>query len=807
MSRLLTNLIQDVRFSARQIRKQPGFALIAVLILALGMGSSTAVFSVLYEAILKPLPYPDAERLVFVHNAFPKNQVAVTGVSGFDYAEIKRHTEIFAGAGIFFWNDLTLTGLGDARHLDVVNTSASLFEVLGVKPRLGRTFSETEDQRGAPGVAILSENLWRSTFSADPHVLGQVIHLNGVPYTVIGVMPQSFQFPSRETQLWIPISLRQGEFTFEGGRLEKWLHMVARVSPSVTPQKSNAALDAIRDGLASRFPKFYPKNEGWHFTTRQLGEEQTESIRRWLYLAFAAVFSVLLLACINVSGLLLIRVASRNGEVAIRVAMGATKTRIIRQILTETGVLAVSGSVLGLLFALWAIQLVNLYGPLPRPTPIQNWSLLVALVFALVSTMCAGLLPALLTACLPVEEGLKGGVTRTSTMRGGWRDTIVAAQLALAVALLFTAALLSRSFLNLTRVPAGFAQTHVWTGALTLPGANYVADQSWNTQFFEPLLDRLTSLPGVQAASGANAIPFNPSGIWTEVLQLPSQPKTSPPPEAQISLAFPGYFETIGIPLLRGRTFTPRDRAGAPLVAVIDEELARRYFPGEDPIGKPIGSGGDTGTPAHIVGVVGSVHNNDLGGPREPEVYYPELQERTEAIYLVLRTNGKIDPTQAVRKAIASLNPAVALFDVSPMEERVAASLHLRGFVAFLLNGLAVTGLLLAAVGLYAALAHTVELRRREIGIRIALGAGQSQIVRMNVAHGGAVVAFGLVAGTAGAIVAGLTVRSQLFGVALSDAATWMLVLGAILAAAAMAATLPAARAARIDPAVALRHE
>ena len=216
MSRLLTNLIQDVRFSARQIRKQPGFALIAVLILALGMGSSTAVFSVLYEAILKPLPYPDAERLVFVHNAFPKNQVAVTGVSGFDYAEIKRHTEIFAGAGIFFWNDLTLTGLGDARHLDVVNTSASLFEVLGVKPRLGRTFSETEDQRGAPGVAILSENLWRSTFSADPHVLGQVIHLNGVPYTVIGVMPQSFQFPSRETQLWIPISLRQGEFTFEG---------------------------------------------------------------------------------------------------------------------------------------------------------------------------------------------------------------------------------------------------------------------------------------------------------------------------------------------------------------------------------------------------------------------------------------------------------------------------------------------------------------------------------------------------------------------------------------------------------------
>jgi predicted permease len=671
---------------------------------------------------------------------------------------------------------------------------------------LGRTFSAAEDQYGAAGTTILSDSLWRTAFGADPHVLGRVIHLNGDPYTVIGVMPHSFQFPSRETQLWIPAALRQGEFTIEGGRLEKWLHMVARLSRAATPERTKSALQVIGDRLASSFPQFYPKSDGWHFTTRQVGDEQTESIRRWLYLAFAAVFAVLLIACINVSGLLLIRAAARNGEVAVRMALGATKDRIIRQILAETSVLAFSGCILGLVFAIWAVHLVNLYGPLAQTTPVQGWTLLFAVALALISTICAGLLPALFTAELPVEQALKGAATRTSTRSGGWRDGIVAAQVALAVALVFTATQLSRSFLNLTRVPTGFEQRHVWTGALTLSGWRDTADQSWNTRFFEPLLAELASIPGVEAASSANAIPFNPSGVWIEGLKLPGQPKRNPPPEAQISLAFPGYFEAIGIPLLRGRTFTSRDRARAPLVAVIDEELAHRYFPGEEPLGKLIGSGGSSNG-ASIIGVVGSVHNSDLGGPREPEVYFPELQERTEATYLVLRTKGDVDPTGAVRKAIAKFNPGAALFDVRPMDQRVGDSLKLRRFIAFLLNGLAVAGVLLAVVGLYASLAHLVELRQREIGIRVALGALQFQIVRMILARAGIVVAVGLVLGAAGAVGAGLAVETQLFGVRLTDAAPWIGVLGAILIAAAIPACFPAWRAARIEPSVALRHE
>jgi putative ABC transport system permease protein len=805
MGQIFPNLIHDLRFALRQLRKQPGFALIAVIVLALGIGGSTAVFSVLYQALLKPLPYRDAQRLLFVHNVFPKNQVSVGGVSAFDYAEIRRHTDVFASAGIFYWNDLTLTGLEDARHINVVNASATLFDVLGVNPQLGRTFSEAEDQYGAVGTTLLSDSLWRSTFGADPNVLGRVIHLNGAPYTVIGVMPRSFQFPSHETQLWIPVALPRTAFTIRGG-LEKWLHMIVRLSPDATPLKTKSALQAISDELASTFPSFYPKNDGWYLTTRQLGDEQTEAIRRWLYLAFGAVFSVLLIACINVSGLLLIRATARNGEVAVRMAIGATKYRIVLQILTETSVLVFLGCIVGFLFAIWAVHLVNLYGPLAQPTPVQSWTLLFALALALMSTVSAGLLPALLTANLPVVQALKGGATRTSTRGGGWRNGIVSAQIALAVALIFTATQLSRSFLNLTRVPAGFKQLHVWTGAIDLPSRSYVADQTWNVRFFEPLLGELASLPGVEAASGANAIPFNPSGVWTEELQLPERPKTTPPPEAQISITFPGYFEAIGIPLLRGRTFTNRDRAGSPLVAMIDEELAHRYFPEEEPVGKLIGSGGAS-TPARIIGIVGSVHNSDLGGPHEPEVYYPALQERTESTYLVLRTKGDVNPTVAARKAIAKFDPGVALYDVQPMDERVVASLELRRFVAFLLNGLAISGMVLAVVGLYGSLAHLVELRRREIGIRVALGAKHSQVVQMILARGAIVVASGLIAGTLGAVIAGLAIRSQLFGVGLTDVVTWISVLGAILIASVISACFPAWRAARIEPSVALRHE
>ena len=783
---------QDFRFAMRQMARRPAFVATAVTVLAIGIGSVTSVFAVLYQTLLKPLPYPNAHQLFSIHNAFPKSQVAMAGVSGFDYAEIRKHTDVFSQSGIYYYDDLNLTGIGTAQHVDVVNASASMFEVFGLKPQMGRVFTTAEDTKGADGTALLSDTLWRGTFGADPHILGRVIHLDGTPYTVVGVMPRSFQFPSDETQLWIPVAMRPGEFTIEGGRMEKWLHMVARLAPGVSAERASAALNSITDDLGARYPAFYARNDGWHFTSQPLADELTEHIRRWLYLAFGAVGAVMLIACINVSGLLLIRGTARQSEISVRLAVGASRLRIVRQLLTETALLAFAGCLLGVFIAMAAIRVINLYGPLRQLTPVWSWALLFAPLMALLGTWLAGLVPAF-------------GAIRLRASGTRWRELVVAGQIALALTLLFTALQLNRSFLNLTHQPPGFQAQRVWTGAVGLPSQRYKAPQSWNTNFFTPLIDELAALPGVQLASAGN-VPFNPSGIWTEALNLPGHQKQNPPPEAQIGLPFPGYFEALQIPLVRGRTFTKQDHDGAPPVAIIDEELARRYFPDEDPLGKLIGSGGGD-RPASIIGVVGSVQNADLGGPREPQVYYPALQERTESTYLVLRLKTDIDPTAAVRKIIAKLDPGAALFDVHLMEERLAHSLALRRFIAVLLNVLAIIGLLLAVIGLYGSLAHLVELRQREIGIRAALGAGRPQIAGLIFRRCAVVIGLGIAAGAFGAVFASRELEHQLFGVNSTDPIVWLAVLTVMVVIGTASAYLPAARAVRIDPAVALRHE
>ncbi len=800
-----SHLMQDLRLGARQLRGHAALTIVAAGILALGIGSSAAVFSVLDQAILQPLPYPRPRELVYIHNAFPKNQVAVAGVSGFDYAEISRRHDGFASAGILYWNDLTLTGLGSARHIDAVNASATLFEVFGVQPRIGRLFSTADDQHGAPGTALLSDTFWRSAFGADPHVIGQVIHLDGMPYSVIGVMPASFQFPSAETQLWIPTALRADGFSIQGGRTEKWLHMVARLAPGVTQPQAESILQTISNRLSAAFPMFYPGREGWRFTARPMAQEQTDSIRRWLYLAFAAVLSVLLIACINVSALLLVRATARTPEMAIRMALGASRYRVIRQMLAETALLALCGCLLGIVFALAAVRLINVYGPLGQPASVGAATLLFASALTVLCTLLAGVLPALLSAGRSLEGTLRGGATRTMTRGTGWASGVVAIQISLAITLLFTAAGLSRSFLNLTRVPPGFVESHLWSGALNLAPRTYTDDGSWNARFFEPLLASLRSIPGVEGASGG-PVPFNPSGIWTEALRLPGRPKMTPPPEAQIGVALPGYFEVMRIPLLHGRTFSDHDRSGSPPVAIISQTLARDYFPGENPIGKEIASGGMK-PPARIIGIVGDVQNSDLGEAPAPEIYYPELQQRSESMYIVLRSAGGTDPTAEVRRAIEKLDPNVALYDVRSLEDRVSHSLRLRGFIAVLLNAFAFAGLLLAGVGLYGSLAHLVELRHREIGIRAALGASRSQVARIIVSRGGIVAGCGLAGGLALAILAERLIRSQLFGVGVTDEATWGAVLVAILPAAGIALSIPTWRATRIDPSTALREE
>ncbi len=793
----------DVRFAWRQARRRPGFALTAFVVLALGVGASTAVFSVLYEALLKPPPYPEPRRLVFLHNSFPNSPLALAGVSSLDYAEIRSHREVFSETGIYYFNDLTLTGAGAARHVDPVNSSAGLFRTLGVRPALGRLITDEDDRYGAPKVALLSDALWRSAFGGDPNVLGKTVELDGEPYRIIGVMPRQFQFPYPATQLWIPIARKATEFS-ELGRSDKWLQMIGRLAPGVSAERATAALAAIGHHLSQRYPAFYLESAGWHFAMRRLVDEQTKPFRVWLLLAFGAVLCVLLIACSNVSGLLLIRSMARSSELAIRGALGAARYRIVRQILTETALLAFAGCGGGILLATWAIALFDRYGPVAHDARIEGWTVAFAFGMALVSTVAAGLLPALTATRLSLDQALKSGATRTSTHGGGWRYALVSGQIAIAVTLIFSATLLSRSFVKLMEAPIGFSAEHVWSGTVALPRKQYKTEDA-NLRFFQELQQRIAALPGVESVAACTAPPFNASGVLTLNVYFPGRPEQGNQPKAQGVVALPGYFETMRIPVLEGRTFTAKDRRERSVI--IDAEFARAYFPNEDPIGKLVGVGGERNRPSRVIGVVGNVENSELGGPHRPEIYGADPEELSSSMYLVARVKGNEDITSAVRNEVSRLDKNVAVFDVATMSERVDASLRLRRFVAFLLNGFAALGLLLAALGLYGSLAHLVELRRREIGIRMALGAVWQDVVRMVAVQGAFITAIGVGTGIAGALIAGGLIRNQLFGVHAYDAVSWAAVLGVLTLAGFAAAWLPARRASRVRPGEALREE
>jgi putative ABC transport system permease protein len=798
----LRSVISDLAYGFREIRRNTSTAAVCVWVLGTGIGSATAVFTVLYDAILKPLPYLSADELVYVHNEFPQAQLARTGESGPDFADLSTHHEIFSNTAAYFFNDFTMTGTVYAQHVDAVNVSASLFPMLGVPAKIGRAYTVEEELAGSK-VAVLSDSLWRGTFGGDPNAIGRSIALDNNAYQIIGVMPAEFQFPYPATQMWLPLSISPARFApRERGR--KWLQMVARLAPRLTPQRANAALSQVSHSYSAAFPDAYPEKAGWHFSCQPMTTQQTAQIRGWLVLAFGAVLCVLLIACINASGLLLVRTTVRQREWAIRASLGATPTRLFRQMLTETGLLAFAACGVGMALAIGELRLINDFGPIRRAA-VGPWTYLFALAIAAGSTVLAGTLPAAAVARMPLGQSLKTGDGRIATGQRGWRNILVAGEIAIAIALLFTAMALTRSFIKLLDVPLGFSPERIWTASIQLPDRGPSSGPS-SSRFFQTLTSGISALPGVESAS-AGLIPFSPSGVRVVDLYFPGRPVPAVRPAAVLNIVLPNYFSTLRIPFLAGRSFSEQEGPTTTAVAIVDRAFAQKYFPDEDAIGKPVASNAKKDEPYTIVGVVGGVASRQLGEPPEPEIYLSELQSGQSATYLVVREAPGQDVTGAVREKLRQMDPNVALFDVETMAGRLSHFVRLRRFVAWLLNSFALLGLLLAALGLYVTLAHLVELRRREIAIRIAVGASRSNVRGLIARHGLLVASAGLLPGMLLAMIAGRVTRSFIFGISSFDTQTVAATLFGFVVLALLASWIPIARAARTDTLLALRGE
>ncbi|HYL64731.1 MAG TPA: ABC transporter permease [Candidatus Methylomirabilis sp.] len=797
----------DLAFGLRQIRSNVPLALICISVLAIGIGAATAVFTVLYDAILRPLPYHQTNSLVYVHNEFPSSHLQQTEDSPPDFRDLSSHPEIFSETAAYYFNDLTMTGAGSAQHVDVVNTSAGLFPMLGIRPELGRVYAPEEDRFGVPKVAILSDALWRSAFEGDRNAIGRSVELDGLPYQIVGVMPADFNFPYPATQMWVPLALPPAEYASDA-RGGKFLQMVGRLSPGLKIREARGILDSLSHAYAAAYPTDYPEKDGWHFSIQPLVEQRTSSVRDWLLLAFAAAACVLFIACVNVSGLLSVHAGIRQKEWAVRAALGAGRGRLIRQILTETSLFVFSGGAAGLYLAILLIQaggqfnptrhmFVDQLGPIHNAT-VEVWTFIFALAVCVLATFLASALPAMGVFRAPLDQMLRAS-TRTSTRATGGRGLLVAGQIGIAVALLFTATSLTRSVVKLLDVPPGFSPEHVWTGIVQLPRPRFTNGSKASEAFFQELVKRVSALPGVESASAVNALPFSNGGSTAE-FEFPNRPKPTVRPTARVNVALPGYFETMKIPLLEGRTFNEEDVSKHSAVAIVNEAFAKQYFPGEDPIGKLEGYNG----PTQIIGVVGDVLNGNLAEQPQPELYSASAYS---AAFLVVRTKGNANITSSMRDALASVDKSVALFHVEMMAERVEDSLRLRRFVAWLVNSLAVVGLLLAALGLYATLAHLVELRRREIAIRMALGASRGDIRALVGRHSLTIAAAGLLPGILLSLVAARATQSFFFGITALD--PWIVggTIAGFFLLALMASWNPARRASQVDALSALREE
>ncbi|MGH7571211.1 MAG: ABC transporter permease [Gemmatimonadota bacterium] len=815
-------LLQDLRYAFRSLRKSPGFTAVAVLTLALGIGATTAIFSVIDGVLLEPLPYAAPERTVMLWSSwkdFPQ-----TWVSYDEFEAYRDEVGAFEEIGLWYGGlSATVEGRGEAERVPAVAVTRNLFRILGVETALGRAFLPEEDVPGNDAAVILGYDLWQRRFGGDPSIVGRPALINGTERLVVGVLPAGFRMPvdygaGEPTEAWFPLAAQAEDYeavagpeiAFGGGA--HTFYAVARLAPGATVEQANAELGALTARLAAQ--GVYPADWGFQATAIPLPEEVTGTIRPVLLVLLGAVALVLLIACANVAGLLLVRGEVRRREIGIRAALGAGRGRLAWQFLTESVLLSLVGGAIGVWLAWLGVQAVRAVAPesLPRIDEIgvDGVVLAFATIASLATAVLTGELPALRAAGMDPSKSLKDGQAATpGSGRLRTRHALVALQIALAVVLVIGAGLTIRSVRNLLAIDPGFSGEDVLTMQVSLPSARY-PDAAEVAAFYAELQPGIAELPGVEAAGAVRVLPLA-TDIGDMGVHVPGhQHEPGDPTAAEWQVATPGFFEAMGTELLAGRFIDERDHADAPLVLVINRSFADKYFAGRDPLGRPVVIGG--GPAWSVIGVVEDTRHNGLTGPVRPRFYAPHAQlpsgfeQRTMS--LVIKANR--DPTsliQPVRGAIRRMDPRLAISDVRLMEKIVGESVAGPRFAMLLLAAFAGLALVLGAVGIYGVIAYAVSQRTREIGVRIALGAGKGRVLSLIVRQGLAIALVGIVIGLAAAFMATRVLGSVLYGVSATDPITFAGVTLMLALVALLASWIPARRAARVDPMVALRSE
>lgn len=821
----MNTLWQDLRYGARMLLKNPGITFVVILALALGIGANTAIFSVVDTVLLRPLPYYESDRLVFLNET--SKAMDEISISYPNFTDWHNQNQVFEKIGVYNRNSYNLTGAGEAERIITGQVSVDLFAALRVNAAIGRVFNNDEDKPGGSPVVVLGYGLWQRRFGGQASIVNQPLTLNGKSYTVIGVMPEDFQFPSR-VEMWVPVGQLSGEASWQQRGNHPGLYGVARLKPGVSFAHAKAEMDHIGANLEKQYQD---SNAGNGVGTRPLLELFVGDIRRALWVLFAAVAFVLLIACANIANLLLARAQSRQKEMAIRAAMGAGRWRIARQLLTESVLLALVGGTLGILIAQWGIKLILYISPdaIPRAREISlDWRVFAFTIgLSFLTGILFGLVPALQAGVVDVHETLKE-TGRGTSGRHWLRSSLVVVEVATTLVLLIGAGLMIRSFYRLQKVDPGFSYDHLTSFSVSLPQKKYTSNEQ-REQFYNRLLENLRGLPGVEASAAASGLPLGNNGWQTSfVVDGRPRPPRDQTPLMEACLVTPDYFRAMNIPLKRGRYFADHDDrsslAGKDLSKlneiekemaalnsiVIDEEFARRYWPNEDPIGKRVVMGSEE-RPQYltVLGVVGRVKMEGLSqDSKRVQGYFPFAQIPNGGMTVIIKAAG--EPNQliaAVRQQVKTIDPDQPIYGIRTMDEIRAESVAPERLNLTLLSIFAGIALILAIVGIYGVMSYSVTQRTHEIGIRMAIGAQPRDVFRMVLRQGMMLALIGVGFGLIGAF--GLTrlMATMLFGVEPTDPATFAAIAALLTVVALIACYIPGRRATKVDPVVSLRYE